>query len=93
MEKPNKTADIIKPFGEYKTPGPNGRVIEELTKILEQAQRGEIVSFAIAIIRESGWVGSRFVVGSRGMSEIVGAVTILQHDLVEDWKFRDNDAI
>jgi len=93
MKKTNKPAEIIKPFGDYRTPGPNQNVISVLRKLLEEAERGEIVAVAVASICAGGFVGVRFDVGSRGMSEMVGAVTVLQHDLLEDWKFRDNDAI
>jgi len=93
MKNTIKQAEIIKPFGDYKTPGPNENVIAILRKTLEEAERGEIVAVAIASICSGGFVGVRFEVGSRGTSEIVGAVTVLQHDILSDWKFRDNDAI
>jgi len=93
MKKMNRPAEIIKPFGDYKTPGPNQNVISLLQKLLEEAERGEIVAVAVATICEGGFVGVRFDVGSRGTSELVGAVAVLQRDLLEDWKFRDNDAI
>lgn len=92
MKNKNKPAEIIKPFGDYKTPGPNEKVIDLLRKTLEEAERGEIVAVAVASICAGGFIGVRVDVGSRGMSEMVGAVTVLQHDLLADWKFRDNDA-
>lgn len=92
MTKHNEPAKIIKPFGDYKTPGPNEKVIEALRKSLEEAERGEILAVAIASICACGFVGVRCDIGSRGMSELVGAVTIMQHDLLENWEFKDNDA-
>ncbi len=92
MKNQNKPAEIIKPFGDYKTPGPNEKVIDVLRKALDDAERGEIVAVAIASICAVGFVGVRYEVGSRGTSEMVGAVTVMQHDLLADWKFRDNDA-
>ncbi|HTS05453.1 MAG TPA: hypothetical protein VMP68_07710 [Candidatus Eisenbacteria bacterium] len=92
MKNIKNNAEIIKPFGDYKTPGPNENVIAILRQTLEEAERGEIVAVAISMINAAAFVGSRFDTGSRGMSELVGAVTILQHDLLADWKFHENDA-
>ena len=93
MKTPNRTADIIKPFGEYRTPGPNKNVIALLKKTLEEAERGEIVAIAMAAISDGGFVCIRVDKGSRGMSEMIGAVSVMKHDLLEDWTFRTDDAI
>lgn len=93
MTTHTKTAEIIKPFGDYRTPGPNDKVIEILKKCLEEAERGEIVAVAITSINAGGWINCNWECGSRGRSEIVGAVTMMQHDIMADWKFQDNDAV
>ena len=92
MKNIKNNAEIIKPFGDYKTPGPNENVIEILQKTLKEAERGEIVAVAITMINAAGFVGVRFDTGNCGMSELVGGVTVLQHDLIADWKIRENDA-
>lgn len=92
MIKQPKTAEIVKPFGEYKTPGANAYVIKALRETLEQAERGEIFGVAIASINARGYVHIKCEKGSCGMAEIVGAVAILQHDMMINWESIADDA-
>lgn len=92
MKKQNKLAEIIKPFGDYKTPGPNENVIKILRETLEEAEHGEIVAVAIAAINSGGFISVRCQKGSRGMAEIIGAVAVLQHDILESWETIIDDA-
>lgn len=91
MKQPVKTAEIIKPFGDYQTPGPNKRVIATLRDILDGAERGEILAVAVAMIKAGGIVHIRGESGNRGMAELVGAVSVLQHDMLQDWKNHTDD--
>lgn len=78
--------EILKPFGEYRTPGPSISCIELLRETLELAERGEIVAIAIAALTPSGFTRTRADRGSRGMGEIIGAVAVMQDDLIRMWK-------
>lgn len=78
--------EILKPFGEYHTPGPNASCIELLREVLGMAERGEVVAVAIASINPAGFTRTRADKGSRGMGEIVGAVAVMQDDLIRMWK-------
>jgi hypothetical protein len=82
-------AQILKPFGDYKTPGPNDSVIEMLREALAHAESGECVGVAIAMLAPSGFVKTRAVQGSRGMAELLGAVALMQDDLIRRWKADD----
>ena len=50
------------------------------------AERGEIVAVAIAGIGPNGFTRTRAIRGSRGMGEIIGAVAVMQYDLIKMWK-------
>jgi hypothetical protein len=78
--------EILRPFGEYLTPGPSTPCIALLRDALEMAERGEVVGVAIAMISPVGFVRTRGEKGSRGMAEMVGAVAVMQDDLIRRWK-------
>jgi hypothetical protein len=80
---------ILKPFGDYKTPGPSADVISLLEEMLEKAKHGEILAIAIAAVRPDGYVQTRAHKGNRGMSEIVGAVAVMQYYLMRSWNLDD----
>jgi hypothetical protein len=84
-----KTAEILKPFGDYFTLGPNKRVIALLEEALEEAKKGEIVGVAMAKILPNGEVATAADEGNRGFAEICGSVAVLQHDLIVKWKTYD----
>lgn len=84
-----KTAEILKPFGDYYTEGPNKRVIAILQEALDEAKKGEIVGIAVAKILPNGEIGSDADCGNRCFAELCGSVAVLQHDLIEKWKSHD----
>lgn len=85
-----KTAEILTPFGDYKTPLPSQKVIQILERALHQAQRGDVVGVALAVVDGRGFVSTRAERGTRGMAEMVGAVAVMQDDLIRLWK-NEND--
>jgi len=79
------SAEIIKPFGNYNTPDVPESVISNLEKLLERAMRGEIKGFAIGYIDGADNVKVTLEQGSAGFARIVGAASIMQHDLCVAW--------
>lgn len=82
-------AEILKPFGDYKTPGPSADVIELLAETLEMAVRGDVTGIAIAMIRPDTFVKTRAIAGNHGMATLLGAVTVMQDDIIRMWKAND----
>lgn len=80
--------EVLRPFGDYGTPGPCEAVVSKLEELLEEAQRGELIGLAWAVVRPGGKVGYGHHPGS-GSSLLLVAATSLSHeflakDLVEN---------
>lgn len=82
------SAEILKPFGEYLTPGVDADVVTMLREILAKAEHGELVAVAIAGVMQNGCVLTRANIGSRGTGELLGAVCVLQTEICEEWRAR-----
>jgi hypothetical protein len=81
-----KTAEILKPFGDYFTPGPSRDVIEALEECLASAKRGEIVAIAIATLNCQGSTATFTERGNRGFAELLGAVSMMEDDIKKKWR-------
>lgn len=79
------TAEILKPFGDYKVPGPNAEIVLLLEELLEMAKKGEIIGIAVATITKAHKVGNINLVGSASYAELLGAADILKDDIKEAW--------
>lgn len=82
----SEEAKILKPWGDYFTPGASSGVIRILEEALKKATSGEIVAVGIVMINPGGFTMTRAVKGSRGFGEILGGVAVLQDDLIRLWK-------
>lgn len=80
------TAEILKPFGAYRTRGRNESVIENLKEILARAELGEITGFALVVLNDNGDVDTLTVAGNHGFPMLAGSVACLQDDLMRKWK-------
>ena len=80
------SAEILKPFGDYRTPGVDAEVVDLLRKTLAAAEKGEIIGVAIACIRANGFTLTRANRGSAGTGELIGAVALLQAEMIENWR-------
>ena len=80
------TAEILKPFGDYKTPGVSEGIVDMLEELLVLVKAGEVQAAGVVLINQNGFVRTRAHKGNRGMAEMVGAVAVMQHDLIRLWK-------
>lgn len=80
------TAEILKPFGDYKTPGIDPSVVELLRKALAMAERGEITGVAIAAIAGNGFSPTRANRGTASIGELIGTVAVLQAEMIGNWR-------
>lgn len=81
-----RSAEILKPFGEYKTPGVQEDVVSILKDALKQAQRGEVAALGLVLLAPNKLCRTRSVQGACGYGELVGGISILHYDAVKAWK-------
>ena len=81
-----RSAEILKPFGDYKTPGVQEEVVEVLKNALEQAERGEVSALGLVLLAPNKFCRTRSVQGSCGYGELVGGISILHYDAIRAWK-------
>lgn len=79
------SAEILKPFGDYSTPGVDPDLVRLAEQLLAEAKAGEIIGFAVAIVRPNHMIGSLTRRGSCSTAEIAGAVAGLQYDILKNW--------
>jgi hypothetical protein len=79
------SAEILKPFGDYKTPDANDAVIKALEDLVAKAKAGEIQSFACAYVMSNDWTAYRNENGTSGLARLLGAVTVMQHAICNSW--------
>lgn len=78
------SAEILKPFGMAPPTGePEAQVVAVLGGLLEKAKRGEIIGFAGTMVMPDNSVKSVSAVGSASAIAVLGAVRLLEHDLIE----------
>lgn len=83
-EKP--TAEIIKPFGEYRTPGVSKDIIDLIERVLARAEAGEVAGVAITFITPNGHTCSEVAFGSAGYAAMAGATVALQSTILQQWR-------
>jgi hypothetical protein len=79
------TAEILKPFGHFETPGVDPQLVEMMEEILERARKGEITAVGVALINGANEIENYSHVGTAGWGRLLGAVTLMQHDICVDW--------
>jgi hypothetical protein len=60
---------------------PDPDVIEMCEKLLDEAKEGKIQGLAVATVEADRTFGTAFEVGGGAVLSLMGAVTLLQHDL------------
>lgn len=76
------TATVTKLSEVPKQPQCNQEVIGVLEEILEAARSGDIVDVAVAVICDDG-IAKRWLSGCGSSVPLIGAVALLQRDLLE----------
>jgi len=79
-------AEILKPFGSYRTPGIDENVVETLENLLERAVSGEITGVAVAYMTGGNHACSEVAFGSAGYAAMLGATVAMQATMLEAWK-------
>jgi hypothetical protein len=78
-------AEILKPFGEFKTPGRQEEVAKMLRRLADEADRGEIIGAAVATINRNEDAGTFYQPGSAGWARLIGSLALLQHIMMKNW--------
>ena len=60
----------------------NAKVIAQLRRIVDLAEKGEIASIAIATVGPDLSTGSAFVLGDGTLSELLGSILLMQHRIM-----------
>lgn len=81
-----KTAEIIKPFGNYMTPGRNQDVVDILRTALLEAEKGEITGIALVLISPNHYTLTRMCTGNHGWSVLIGGIAMAQDDCIRKWR-------
>ncbi len=79
------SAEIIKPFGDYKTEGPQEGVVQTLKSLLARAEKGEITSLACSFQLANGFLSYAYAAGSGGYTALVASVAMLGYTIQRDW--------
>ena len=83
--KPKSTAEILKPFGEYRTPGIQEEVVVLLRRLLNDAENGDIIGCAVATVNRHEECRTYYQPGAGGWARLIGNVAALQHTMLKDW--------
>lgn len=83
MDDDNKVVSINEK--EFSVPGVQEDVVDLLTDLLEQAERGEIVGVVIGAVKANQMVGALVAHGSSTYSALVAASALSTFDLCNSW--------
>jgi hypothetical protein len=86
MSEQEKTAEILKPFGAFKTPGPSKEVIELLQIWLDKAKIGEITSVALTGCTPHHKTIAQFEAGNDGLALLIASIVLLQDDILSQYR-------
>lgn len=86
MSEDKKTAEILTPFGEFKTPGINQNTIETLELVLARAKAGEVTAVAIAFITPGNHAACEIAFGAVGYAMMLGASVAMTDTIMRKWR-------
>jgi hypothetical protein len=66
-------------------PGIQQKVIDLLTDLMDQAQKGELTGIVVGAVRPNHEIGTLTAKGSAAFSELIAAAVMCQWDLCTKW--------
>jgi hypothetical protein len=88
MNPPEKSAEILTPFGKYRTPQASKEIIDLMEEMLERAKRGEVTALALVALAPNDHSITAWRQGQHSMFTVVGLIDILKDDVLDQGRIK-----